>query len=210
MSSDEPLFLDVEDVIELHATQLEIYGGASGLLDRGLLESAVAQPQSSFDGTFAHDGLFAMAAAYLFHIVSNHAFMDGNKRAGMRDMAAHRDLVITARYAHGTMRRVAALPTAFKSRSHDRPSDRRHTKRHTKPLPTRSTESENPCESQGLCAANRESGCAQGRNRTTDTGIFNPLLYQLSYLGEGRGRYKNGWGCQDFRSRSGRSRMLRA
>ncbi len=83
MSSDEPLFLDVEDVIELHATQWEIYGGAAGLRDRGLLESAVAQPQCSFGGEFTHDGLFAMASAYLFHIVSNHAFLDGNKRAGM-------------------------------------------------------------------------------------------------------------------------------
>jgi death-on-curing protein len=51
--------------------------------DRGLLESAVAQPQASFGGQFAHEGLFAMAAAYLFHIVSNHPFVDGNKRAGM-------------------------------------------------------------------------------------------------------------------------------
>jgi len=83
VSSDEPLFLDTEDVIELHATQLEIYGGSPGLRDRGLLESAVAQPQTSFAGEFAHDGLFAMAAAYLFHIVSNHAFVDGNKRAGV-------------------------------------------------------------------------------------------------------------------------------
>ncbi len=83
MSLDEPLFLDVDDMIELHATQLEIYGGSAGLRDRGLLESAVAQPQTSFGGEFAHDGPFAMAAAYLFHIVSNHAFVDGNKRAGM-------------------------------------------------------------------------------------------------------------------------------
>ena len=83
MSSDDPLFLDVEDVIELHATQLEAYGGAAGLRARGLLESAVAQPLSSFGGEFVHDGLFSMAAAYLFHIVSNHAFVDGNKRTGM-------------------------------------------------------------------------------------------------------------------------------
>ena len=83
MSSAEPLFLDVEDVIELHMTQLEIYGGAAGIRDRGLLESAVAQPQASFGGEFVHDGLYAMAAAYLFHIVSNHPFVDGNKRAGM-------------------------------------------------------------------------------------------------------------------------------
>jgi death on curing protein len=79
----EPLFLDVEDVLEIHATQLEVFGGSDGLRDRGLLESAVAQPQASFGGELAHDGPFAMAAAYLFHIVSNHPFVDGNKRTGM-------------------------------------------------------------------------------------------------------------------------------
>jgi death-on-curing protein len=83
VNADEPLFLDIEDVIELHATQLAIYGGGAGLRDRGLLESAVVQPQLFFDGEFAHPGLFEMAAAYLFHIVSNHPFVDGNKRAGV-------------------------------------------------------------------------------------------------------------------------------
>jgi death-on-curing protein len=83
VSADEPLFLDVDDVIELHATQLEVYGGGAGLRDRDLLESAVAQPQTSFGGTLVHEGLFAQASAYLFHIVSNHPFVDGNKRSGL-------------------------------------------------------------------------------------------------------------------------------
>ena len=83
MNADEVLFLDVEDVLELHATQLNVFGGAAGLRDRGLLESAVAQPQASFGADFTHEGLFAMAAAYLFHVVSNHPFVDGNKRAGL-------------------------------------------------------------------------------------------------------------------------------
>lgn len=83
MNAEEPFFLEVDDVLEIHATQLEAYGGAAGVRDRGLLESAVAQPQTSFGGTFAHEGLFAMAAAYLFHIVCNHPFVDGNKRAGL-------------------------------------------------------------------------------------------------------------------------------
>lgn len=76
-------FLTVEVVLALHQRQLDRFGGGEGLRDRGLLESAVAQPQASFDGSYAHDGLFAMAAAYLFHIVSNHPFVDGNKRAGL-------------------------------------------------------------------------------------------------------------------------------
>lgn len=92
MSSDDPLFLDVEDVIELHATQLAVYGGSAGLRDRGLLESAMAQPQSSFGGEFTHEGLFAIAAAYLFHIVSNPPFVDGNKRAGMLSALVFLDL----------------------------------------------------------------------------------------------------------------------
>jgi death-on-curing protein len=45
--------------------------------------SQVAQPQASIGGEYVHDGLFAMAGAYLFHIVSNHPFVDGNKRAGL-------------------------------------------------------------------------------------------------------------------------------
>jgi len=80
--SAPPIFLDVEDVLELHESQIEAHGGSSGVRDRGLLESAVAQPEVSFDGVYAHEGLFSMAAAYLFHIVKNHPFVDGNKRAG--------------------------------------------------------------------------------------------------------------------------------
>jgi death on curing protein len=83
VSSDEPLFLEVDDVLEIHATQLDVYGGGAGLRDQGLLESAVAHPRASFGGDFAHEGLFAMAAAYLFHIVKNHPFVDGNKRTGL-------------------------------------------------------------------------------------------------------------------------------
>jgi len=83
VTAGSPEFLDLEDVLELHALQLARYGGADGLRDRGLLESALAQPQATFDGAFVHDGLFVMAAAYLFHIVQNHAFVDGNKRTGL-------------------------------------------------------------------------------------------------------------------------------
>ncbi len=78
-----PQFLTVEDVLELHAIQLERYGGAAGLRDRGLLESAVAQPMASWGGQFLHPDLWSMAAAYLFHLVGNHPFVDGNKRIGL-------------------------------------------------------------------------------------------------------------------------------
>lgn len=48
----------------------------------GLLQSALAMPQSGIDDRYFHSDLFEMAAAYLFHIVKNHPFVDGNKRVG--------------------------------------------------------------------------------------------------------------------------------
>ncbi len=78
-----PEFLTVGDVLHIHALQLARYGGAEGLRDLGLLDSAVAQPKTTFHGRFMHEDLFAMAAAYLFHIVRNHPFLDGNKRTGL-------------------------------------------------------------------------------------------------------------------------------
>ena len=75
-------FLSVEDVSAVHANQIEFYGGDFGLRDAGLLASAVAQPSATFGGQCLHGDLFEMAAAYLFHIVMNHPFLDGNKRTG--------------------------------------------------------------------------------------------------------------------------------
>lgn len=73
----------LEDVPELHRLQLERFGGSDGLRDRGLLESAIAQPRAGFGEESVHKDPFEMAAAYLFHIVRNHPFVDGNKRTGL-------------------------------------------------------------------------------------------------------------------------------
>lgn len=78
----EPVFLSLGEVVEIHRDQIERYGGEPGIRDLGLLQSAVAMPQAAFGGDFLHGDLYEMAAAYLFHIVRNHAFVDGNKRAG--------------------------------------------------------------------------------------------------------------------------------
>lgn len=75
-------FLSVDDVLTLHADQVDLYGGDHGLRELGLLESAVAQPRATFGGQTLHEFPFEMAAAYLFHIVQNHPFLDGNKRTG--------------------------------------------------------------------------------------------------------------------------------
>jgi death-on-curing protein len=77
-----PLFLDIDHVLRTHLSLIEHYGGAEGVRDAGLLHSAVAMPQASFGGEFLHKNLFEMAAAYLYHLVQNHPFVDGNKRTG--------------------------------------------------------------------------------------------------------------------------------
>lgn len=78
-----PEFLDVEEVLEIHALQLDEFGGIAGVRDRGLFESAVEQARATAFGELLHADLFEMAAAYLFHIVKYHAFLDGNKRTAL-------------------------------------------------------------------------------------------------------------------------------
>jgi death-on-curing protein len=77
-----PLFLDIDQVLRIHLSLIEQYGGAPGVRDIGLLHAAIAVPQASFGGEPLHKDLFEMAAAYLYHIVQNHPFVDGNKRTG--------------------------------------------------------------------------------------------------------------------------------
>jgi death-on-curing protein len=77
-----PEFLTLPEVLEIHVNQIELYGGSPGIRDLGLLEAALAQPESTFDGAFLHPDLYEMAAAYIFHLVQNHPFVDGNKRVG--------------------------------------------------------------------------------------------------------------------------------
>ena len=75
-------FLELSDVLQIHIDQIENYGGAGEIRDRALLESAIEQPRASFGGNYLHQFPYEMAAAYLFHIVMNHPFVDGNKRTG--------------------------------------------------------------------------------------------------------------------------------
>ena len=78
-----PQFLTLDDVLESHAEQIMAYGGSDGIRDVGLLESALAQPEAMFGGQYLHADLFEMGAAYLFHLVKNHPFLDGNKLVGL-------------------------------------------------------------------------------------------------------------------------------
>lgn len=78
----EPRFLTYDEVVQINMDQVRRYGGLAGVRDEGLLLSALAMPQAAFGDQYAHSDVFEMAAAYLFHIVKNHPFIDGNKRVG--------------------------------------------------------------------------------------------------------------------------------
>lgn len=75
-------FLTFDDVVEIHEYQIETFGGSNGLRDVELLKSAIGMPESTFGGAFLHPTIYEMAAAYMYHLVENHPFVDGNKRVG--------------------------------------------------------------------------------------------------------------------------------
>jgi death-on-curing protein len=77
------LYLSVEQILLLHETGIEMFGGSAGLRDRGALESAVARPTMTFGGDDLYPDEASKAAALLHSLVMNHAFVDGNKRVGI-------------------------------------------------------------------------------------------------------------------------------
>ena len=78
----EPLFLRLDEILAIHQDQIARYHGDPGIRDMTLLKSAIAQPCATYDGQFLHSSYEEMAAAYLYHLVNNHACIDGNKRLG--------------------------------------------------------------------------------------------------------------------------------
>jgi death-on-curing protein len=78
--SAEPRWVSKETVLVLHDRSLALHGGAPGVKDEGLLESALARPANRFHYEGVHD-LCTLSAIYLVAIASNHPFIDGNKRA---------------------------------------------------------------------------------------------------------------------------------
>lgn len=77
----EPIWIDERDALAIHSRLLALHGGAAGLRDEGLLQSALARPRQR-QAYSRPSGIVAMAAAYTAGIVRNHPFIDGNKRTG--------------------------------------------------------------------------------------------------------------------------------
>ncbi len=75
MPSDSVQFLSLDEVLAIHQRVIEAFGGAGGVRDLGLLESALYRPQSGY-----YEDLVSMAAALFESLLMNHPFVDGNKR----------------------------------------------------------------------------------------------------------------------------------
>ena len=80
----EPIWLDVAEIIDMHAAQLAMFGGPEGIRDHGLLESAILRPVNQWH--YGQTDMAGLAAAYAFGLARNHAFVDGNKRISFHAM----------------------------------------------------------------------------------------------------------------------------
>jgi death on curing protein len=75
-------------ILRLHELSILKYGGAEGIRDQGLMESAIARPYQTFGGEDLYPTFFEKAAAIVESIIINHPFVDGNKRSGFLAMLA--------------------------------------------------------------------------------------------------------------------------
>jgi len=104
-ANDAWCWLPPDVLIAIHEEQLAEHGGAAGLRDEGLFESAIARPRQL--ASYGNPDVADLAAAYAFGLIRNHPFIDGNKRTGFvaaqlflrlngqRINAPHADCVLT-------------------------------------------------------------------------------------------------------------------
>lgn len=78
-----PLFLTLDEVLSIHAEQIRLFGGSSGIRDVGLLQPAMGSVEATFGGAFLHETMNSMAAGYLYGICRSRPFIDGNKRTAV-------------------------------------------------------------------------------------------------------------------------------
>ncbi len=83
MKTPQITYLTIDQVLLIHDQMVKRFGGSFGIRDLGLIESAIARPQASFDGQDLYVDIFDKAAALLQSLLKNHAFIDGNKRTAL-------------------------------------------------------------------------------------------------------------------------------
>lgn len=89
---NDPVFLNLDDILQIHQDTISHEGGSDGVRDIALIDSAVAVPKASFGGEYLHNGLAAMTGALMFALIANHGFVDGNKRVGTMAALVFRDI----------------------------------------------------------------------------------------------------------------------
>ena len=82
-------YLTLNEVLELHRRIIELCGGSIGMLDLGALESALAQPRTTFGGVELYPTIVEKTSALGFSLIKNHPFVDGNKRTGHAAMETY-------------------------------------------------------------------------------------------------------------------------
>lgn len=125
------IFLDLGQVLAVHRRMVDEFGGDTGLRDRGLLESALAMPAARMAGRYLHRGLPSMAAAYLFHLCRNHAFIDGNKRTALA--AAELFLLLNDRTLSATNDELYALTMGLAAGTISKAETTRFFRKHVAP-----------------------------------------------------------------------------
>ncbi len=124
-------YLDIDQILFIHRSQIQRFGGLKGLRDRGALLAAIGRPQMTFGGEDLYPELPDKVAALMHSLVMNHPFVDGNKRVGAHAAIAFliangfvpeftsKELVeITLATARGEMS-AEALAIWIRQRSHE-------------------------------------------------------------------------------------------
>lgn len=86
------LFVPKDVIIDLHDEQIRLYGGKHGILNPDALDAAIHMPQQTQEGQYLHSTIYEMAAAYVYYLVLDHAFVDGNKRTARMTMVTFLEL----------------------------------------------------------------------------------------------------------------------
>lgn len=108
-----------KEVLAIDAATIERFGGLDGLRDEGLLDSALEQPLQTFSGMDLYPSVIEKACRYAFGIVSDHPFLDGNKRTGAALLGAYlRMSGVDFRPGHAAFHKVV-LGVADRSVSYD-------------------------------------------------------------------------------------------
>lgn len=120
-------YLNEAEIVAIHSKILKKYKGLRGMRSRGLLSSAVESPKMQFGGNELYPDIYSKAACYLFNLVVNHPFLDGNKRtasfvaylflkkngAKLPPLEPYEELIIKVAQGKSSMEEVASFFKSF-------------------------------------------------------------------------------------------------